>query len=151
EAGLLYTQLFELFDDRFVMPTGLRIESSMDADILWVISPRLDVLVETVAYDYAFNIPVESELFEQRRVEVSEAAAEFDSSYWYNHAVLPLRSDEQQAYVDIRNLRENPDSLERTTFVDKILQPITDVASTLARRPFTGWQDIFRYNRVHGA
>lgn len=151
EAELLYTQLFELFDNRFVMPTGLRIESSMDADILWVISPRLDVLVETVAYDYAFNIPVESELFEQRRVEVSEAAAEFDSSYWYNNAVLPLRSDEQQAYVDIRNLRENPDSLERTTFVDKILQPITDFVSTLARRPFTGWQDIFRYNRVHGA
>lgn len=151
EAALWYTQLFEQFDNKFVMPTGLRIESSMEADILWVLSPRLDIQVETVAYDYTFNMPVDNELFEQRRVEVSEAAAILDTSFWYNNTVLPLRPEEQQAYTDIRNLRENPDSLERTTILDEIMRPVTNVVSTLARRPFTGWQDIFRYNRVHGA
>lgn len=151
EAALWYTQLFEQFDNKFVMPTGLRIESSMEADILWVLSPRLDIQVETVAYDYTFNIPVDNELFEQRRVEVSETAAILDTSFWYNNTVLPLRPEEQQAYTDIRNLKENPDSLERTTVLDEIMRPVTNVVSTLARRPFTGWQDIFRYNRVHGA
>jgi hypothetical protein len=151
EAALWYTQLFEVFDNKFVMPTGLRIESSMEADILWVISPRLDVQVETVAYDYTFNLPVDNELFEQRRVEVSEAAAVTDSGFWYNNAVLPLRPEEQKAYIDIHNLRENPDSLERNTFLDELMRPVTNAVATLSRRPFTGWQDIFRYNRVHGA
>lgn len=150
EAALWYTQLFEQFDNRFVMPTGLRIESSMEADILWVLSPRLDVIVETVAYDYTFNLPIDNELFERRRVEVAEAAAVTDSNFWYNNAVLPLRPEEQKAYVDIHNLRENPDSLERTTVLDEIMRPVTDAVSILSRRPFTGWQDIFRYNRVHG-
>lgn len=150
EARLTYTQLFERMDGRFVMPTGLRIESSMQADILWVLSPRLDVLVETMAYNYVCNESVRDELFEQRRVEVAETAETLDSTFWYDHAVLPLAASEEQAYRDIQIMRDDPDSLERTTILDKALRPVTQTVALLARKPFTGWQDIARYNRVHG-
>lgn len=150
EAQLTYTQLFEQMAGRFLIPTGLRIESSMQADILWVLSPRLDVLVETIAYNYIFNEPTRDELFEQRRVEVAETAETFDSTFWYNQAVLPLRADEEKAYRDIQTMRDTPDSLERTTIFDKALRPVTQTIALFARKPFTGWQDILRYNRVHG-
>lgn len=150
EAQLTYTQLFEKMAGQFVMPTGLRIESSMQADILWVLSPRLDVLVETIAYNYVFNEPVHDELFEQRRVEVAETAETLDSTFWHDQAVLPLRIEEEKAYRDIQTMRDNPDSLERTTIFDKALRPVTQTVALLARKPFTGWQDILRYNRVHG-
>ncbi len=151
DAALSFVQFFEEFDGRFLMPTGMRIEGSMQAELLWVINQRLDVLVETIAYDYTINQPASDDLFERRRVEAAPTADVIDSAFWYDNAVLPLQPEEERAYREIQAVRDNPDSVERRTVFDKVLRPVTTVVTTLARRPFTGWQDILRYNRVHGA
>jgi len=150
DAELRYDQQFEIVDGRFVLPTSMHIYSSLLAELFWIIAPRLDITIETVAYDYLANIQLDDGLFEQRRVELNAQADVFDSSYWSEHAVLPLRPEEERAYDNIRRTVENPDSAAGTGLFDRIFGPVTRTIGRLNRPPFTGFEDIARYNRVHG-
>lgn len=150
DARLEYEQQFDEVDGRFVLPTGLRIYGTLKAELFWVIAPRLDVTIETVAYDYATNIPLDDDLFQRRRVEASPQAEEFDSTYWFDKAVLPLRPEEEEAYEAILQARDNPDSVQGTGIFGQFFTGITRELGKLNRPPFTGAEDIFRYNRVHG-
>lgn len=150
DADLTYNQKFTL-SDGFVLPSGMSILSSLQASIFWIIAPRLDIEIQTVSYDYRCNIPLDDDLFSRRRVEAAPSADEFDSTYWNRNVVMPLRPEELAAYDQIRTAIENPDSLEGTSLVDKIFGEIPRIIGKLNRKPFTGLDDIFRYNRVHGA
>ncbi|MEP7217327.1 MAG: DUF5686 family protein [Bacteroidota bacterium] len=151
DAELTYQQKFEEADGRFVVPSGMRIHGSAQASIFWIIAPRLDIDIETIAYDYEPNAPLPADIFSRRRVEVNESADHFDSAYWTERAVLPLRPEESAAYEDIRRAQDNPDSVEGSGFLEKALGEIPRVIGKLSRRPFSGLDDIFRYNRVTGA
>jgi len=149
DATLNYRQTFAI-DDGAVVPQALSLTSSMQVDILYVISPRLDIAIETFCYDYAINEPFSNDVFDQRRVEISQKAWNFDSTYWKTNEKMPLRPEELQAYDDIRKTIESPDSILTTSVVDRYIAPVTRTLAMLARRPFTGFDDIIRYNRVHG-
>ncbi len=151
DAALTYDQRFDEVDGRFVVPTGMRIASTLRAELFWVIAPRLDVTIETVAYDYACNVPLASELFEQRRVEAAASAETFDSTYWSERMALPLRPIEVEAYDAIRRAEDAPDSVTGTSLIGQFFTDVTRQIGRLSRRPFTGLDDIIRYNRVHGA
>ncbi len=151
DAALSYDQRFEEIDGRFVVPTGMRIASTLRAELFWLIAPRLDVTIETVAYDYACNVPLADALFEGRRVEAAASVETLDSAYWNERMVLPLRPIEVEAYDAIRRAQENPDSVSGTSLIGQFFTDLTREISRLNRRPFTGLDDIVRYNRVHGA
>lgn len=150
DASLRYSQQFDEVDGRFVLPTGMRITSSLSVSLFWIINPRIDIMIETVAYDYHTNIPLGDDLFDQRRVELAPEADGFDSVYWRDRQVLPLRPEEATAYEAIRRTTENPDSAAGRGLVDKLLGGITRQIGRLTRPPFTGFEDILRYNRVQG-
>lgn len=150
DAELIFKQQFDEFDNFFVMPTGLNIFSTLSASILWVIDPRLDINIATVAYDYNFNEELDDRIFNQRRVEINKLADKFDSTYWFDNAVLPLSPEEEYAYDAIRRMRENPDSVLGATIIDKYFAPVTRTIAKLDRTPFTGFEDFFHYNRVQG-
>lgn len=150
-AVLYYKQTFDLVDNKFVVPSYLNIYSSIDADFLWVISPRFDIKIENFAYDYQFNIDIPSKYFNRKRVDASKKADDFDSLFWKMNEVVPLTSDESYAYDAIVRVRENPDSALTEGFFGTYFAPINRQLAKLSRPPFTGWMDIFRYNRVHGA
>ena len=149
DATLNYRQTFAI-DDGAVVPQALSLTSSVQVDILYVISPRLDISVETFCYDYNINASFSDAVFDQRRVELSEQAYHDDSAYWKANEKMPLRQDELEAYEEIRKTIESPDSVATISFVDQYIGPITRTLSMLARKPFTGIDDIVRYNRVHG-
>lgn len=153
DASLHYKQTFDVVDDRFVVPTGMHIAASVSAEILWLFSPRLDINIETVAYDYRTNVPLDDDLFAQRRVEASETAESIDSTFWESSEVLPLSTAERDAYEEIRVHLEAPDSLSSDGggLFGRVLGEIPRVVGRLNRRPFTGVEDVFRYNRIHGA
>lgn len=148
DAKLTYRQSFHEVEGA-VMPEALSIQSSLVAEILFLFAPRLDIEIETFCYDYDINASIDNDLFEQRRVEVSEQANTFDSTFWRVNQKLPLRKEEANAYAEIQNLIDNPDSLQ-TTFLDRYIGPVTRTLARLGRRPFSGFEDIFRYNRIHG-
>ncbi len=151
KAVLFYKQTFDLIDNFYVTPSYLNIYSSVDADFLWVISPRVDVKIETFAYDYLLNIDIPSKYFNRRRVDASKLAESFDTLFWEMNQVVPLTKDELFAYDAISRAKENPDSAYTEGFFGTYFGPVSRQIAKLARPPFTGWQDIFQYNRVHGA
>lgn len=152
DAALRYQQTFGLADMRYVVPSGMHIAASLSADILWIFSPRLDINIETIAYDYIVNPPLADELFEQRRVEAGAESAEYDTTFWAANEVLPLGEAEKNAYDEIRNYIESPDSSasDGGGALGRLLGEVPRLVGRLNRRPFTGVEDVFRYNRVHG-
>lgn len=150
DASLTYRQSFTEIDGWAVMPETMQITSTLTADLFFILSPRLDITIETFCDDYVLQPQIDEDIFDQRRVEISTAAETFDSTFWRTHAKVPLRPEEELAYEEIRIALENPDSLLQTTFLDRYLGPVTRTMARLGRRPFTGFEDIVRYNRVHG-
>lgn len=150
DANLTYYQTFDDVGDGFFLPRGLKIFSSLQADLFWVFSPRLDIRIETSAFDYKINIPLDNSLFTRRRVEISDFANKFDTTFWAENVVIPLRPEEEQAYSAIQSVRDNPDSLEGTNILEKLFGPVVNFLAQFNRPPFTGLEDMFRYNRVNG-
>ncbi len=149
-ASLSYRQYFA-DNENFIVPTNLQIKSNIPIDIYWLFDARLDVQINNVAYDYKFNIPIDNKIFEQRRVEADKSADIIDPLFWDNNAILPLTDKEAKAYNEIKEARENPDSIFQSSFVDRYIGPVTREIAKLDRSPFTGFDDFFRYNRVEGA
>ncbi|MBU3741068.1 MAG: carboxypeptidase-like regulatory domain-containing protein [Candidatus Kapabacteria bacterium] len=150
DAKLSYRQTFRLVDGWAVMPETMHIASSLTADVLFVLSPRLDISIETYCYDYDLGAAFDDGVFDQRRVEITRQAERFDESYWQQNAKVALRPEEAAAYEEIRIALENPDSLLTNTLFDRYFGEVNRVLRRLNRRPFTGFEDIVRYNRVHG-
>ncbi|MBX2974713.1 MAG: carboxypeptidase-like regulatory domain-containing protein [Ignavibacteriaceae bacterium] len=149
-ATLTYRQYFTE-SDGFIVPTNLQIKSNIPIDIYWIFDARLDIQINTVAYDYKFNLQLDDNLFEQRRVEADKSADTFDEKFWDENSVLPLSEKEVKAYDDIKAARENPDSIFQASFVDRYIGVVTREIAKLDRSPFTGFDDFFRFNRVEGA
>lgn len=150
DAALSYTQTFRLVDTWAVLPETMHIASSLRADILFVLSPRLDISIETFCYDYVLNQPFDDGVFDQRRVEIASTADTYDSTFWQRNQKVTLRPEEAAAYDEIRIALENPDSLLSTTLFDRYLGEVNRALRRLNRRPFTGFEDIARYNTIHG-
>jgi len=150
DASLVYRQTFAEQEGGYVMPAGMTIEGSASASILWIINPRVDLSVRTVAFDYHINEDLDGELFEQRRVEVAESAETFDTLFWSANPIVPLRPQEEVAYEEIRTSIEAPDSLDGSNWITRTLGDVPRLIGRLNRRPFTGLEDVVRHNRVHG-
>jgi len=148
DADLAYWQTF-VVQDSAVLPRALRIKSSLEASIAWVYSPRLDVRIDTRCYSYVTNATISDELFDQKRVELAPSAEMFDSTIWAANQTIPLKPEEDRAYRDINNFFNNPDSIQNS-LLDRYFAPIRSALARLRRRPFTGFEDVFRYNTIHG-
>jgi hypothetical protein len=148
DAQLTYRQTFQL-QDSMVVPEALSIESTLEASLFWIISPRLDIDIDTYCYDYQINPGIPDYLFDQKRVEILPEATVFDSSYWSVNTKLPLQPEEELAYQEINTFVNNPDSLE-SSLLNRFFAPIRRGLAALRRPPFTGFDDIMRYNSIHG-
>lgn len=149
DASLHVQQTFIEIDSHYAMPSSLRIFSSLNAEVLFLFAPRLDISIENVAYEYEINTDIPPEKFDQRRVEINDKANSFDSIFWIEKAILPLKPEETAAYIQIQQALEDPDSTATSAF-NSLFGDISAFFNRLAQRPFTGFEDMFRYNRVHG-
>jgi len=149
DASFTFEQNFQDFETRYSLPVSLRIYSSLSAEILFLFAPRVDINIETVAYDYVINPYIDPDIFEQRRVEINDKAKAFDTAFWVEQAMLPLKKEEEQAYEQIQRAIDDPDSLATSAF-NSLLGDVSRFFQQFQRRPFTGFENILRYNRVHG-
>ena len=147
-ASLRYRQTFQL-QDGVIVPEALSIQSSLQASLFWIVEPRLDVDIETLCYDYRINRDIPDYIFDQKRVEILPEASVYDSMYWNANAKLPLRAEEAKAYDEINSFVNNPDSLENS-LLNRFFGPIRQGIAMLRRPPFTGFDDVLRYNGIHG-
>jgi hypothetical protein len=149
DASFTFEQNFQEYESRYSLPVSLRIYSSLSAEILFLFAPRVDINIETVAYDYVINPDIDPDIFEQRRVEINDKANVFDTSFWVEQAMLPLKKEEELAYEQIQRAIDDPDSLATSAF-NSLLGDVSRFFQQFQRRPFTGFENILRYNRVHG-
>lgn len=149
-ADMYYHQNFNMFDDYYIMPTSLRIFTEIKAEVFWFYRPRLEILLQTYQYDYNFDDDFDEDIFNQRRAEADENADKYDSVFWQNKKIIPLKESEQFAYDRIRTSIEYPDSIEGTNIFAKTIKPFTDRLRFLNRPPFTGSEDFYSHNRVSG-
>jgi hypothetical protein len=149
DAELKYRQNFTIAQGHCV-PAKMDVYSTLDAEFLWIFAPRLDVHIQTVAYDFRINDDFDYGIFQGRPVEIAEKADKFDSTFWEKNELIPLSDKEIQAYDVIRMTRENPDSVLKTTLLSRIFGPVNRFFANLSKPPFTGIEDFFAYNRVHG-
>ncbi|GJQ62996.1 MAG: hypothetical protein SCALA702_20490 [Melioribacteraceae bacterium] len=149
DAILSYTQSFKE-QDGFVVPAGLKISANVPVEVFWLYDARVDIKIYNVSYDYEVNPSLSDRIFDNREVELASNADTFDKQFWLENNVLPLRQEESRAYDEIRTLRENPDSIETTNIFQRYFAPVTRNIAKLERKPFTGFDDFLRYNRVEG-
>lgn len=149
-ATLKLEQTFIKVGD-YLMPEALALEGSFKLELLWLLNPRLDFSLENIASEYVINGSVDKELFEQRRVEVAPTADIEDTTFWLSNSILPLKIEEQKAYTAIKTAQEVQDSVAAEGILNTIFSPVITVMNKLSRRPFSGFEDVFRFNRVHGA
>ncbi len=149
-AILRFKQTFTFIDSTFVMPKELDLFGSAEANILWLMTPRLDIRITTRAYDYEINQPIPNSYFNRRRVEAAATASEFDSTFWKRNDFGLLSPKEIQAYESIRLNMENPDSALRQNLFNEYFGVVARTISRLDRKPFTGFEDVISYNRVQG-
>jgi hypothetical protein len=150
-AKMEYFQKFEEVTPGYIMPSIMRIKTSLVAELFYIVAPRIDLNIETIAYNYEINPKLDDKLFENRRVEVSPNVDKIDTNLWNENQLLPLRKEEAEAYLAIQNAIENPDSVVGTNFFTQYLTPIRNFFAQFNQEPFTGFDNVFRYNRVHGA
>lgn len=148
DAKLRYRQTFQV-QDSAIVPEALSIESTLQASLFWIASPRLDIDIDTYCYDYRINEEITDDVFDQRRVTILPSATVYDSVYWRENAKLPLHPEEARAYDEINSFVNNPDSLENS-LINRLFGPIRRGLAALRRPPFTGFDDILRYNSIHG-
>lgn len=148
-AKMEYQQWFTKVDG-FTLPSKLRAAGGSKAELFWIVAPRLDIIFENAQFNYKINIPLDDDLFDQRPVELAKNADENDPKFWKNNKLINLDKKEALAYDEIRKSIEAPDSIRGTNFITKSIAPISNKLRFINLPPFTGWEDVFKYNRITG-
>lgn len=150
DATIQFEQTFQR-EKNFVLPLYMRIRSNVQANLWFLFSARLDINIETLVYDVSVNPTLDEGIFERRRTEVSKQADKFDTTFWAEKSVMQLRPEEAAAYRQIEESLESEDSSVSAGLFNQLFGWIPRTLAYFSRPPFTGFDDIFRYNRVHGA
>jgi hypothetical protein len=94
-----------------------------------------------VIYDYQINTAIADSILKKGVLIVDSLAAQYDSTFWSTHTVLPLTSVEERAYK----------TLDSTQILSKQFKPTgaTATVASVAATSMLKYIDI-RYNRVEG-
>lgn len=135
-----YSQQFGMYEGKYWMPMDIRLEGVIEVGILGFTIPKIVVEQASVLYDYKINRQLADSIFTKRRVVQLSTAQKFDSTFWAQHDVLPLTSEEQKAYR----------TLDSTQTLDKQFKPEGPL-SGLSSPLFDYLQYLkIRFNRVEG-
>jgi hypothetical protein len=144
--SLRYRQTFTRCDSIHWMPATITIDGSVSVSAL-LVNLRLRAEHSSVLSNYIVNGVFPPEVFERERIAVDSGAATFDTTYWREHEILPLSPQETEAYAAIDSAVKNtpPDTSKAS-----VLGSILGAPLRLFGAPFTGVDDMYRYNRVEG-
>jgi hypothetical protein len=137
---LQYGQQFALYEKRFWMPVDIRLTGSFELSIVGFSFPGIGIEQTSSIYDYKINPELSDTIFKkQRRIDLPDAA-KLDSSFWAQHDVLPLTSEEQHAYR----------TLDSTQTMEKQFQPSGPLAWLNSGGASYLQYAKLRFNRVEG-
>lgn len=138
-------QQYAAIQDRYWLPVDIRTSFRASVSLMGFKFPTISFENTSTIYEYQINVPVPDSLFRKRRLQVDSAANRFDSTFWAQREVLPLTTEQAEAYRTI----------DSTKTLDKAFRPSGPLAdadsSSLLGRIFSVLQyaDV-RFNRVLG-
>jgi hypothetical protein len=140
EVQLTYGQQFALMKNQYWMPVDIRIKGTLEIGLMGVHFPKIGIESNSAIYEYRINEPIPDTIFQKPRRLVAKEAAQFDSTFWVEHEILPLTSEEDSAYH----------KLDSTQTLEKQFKP-TGALATLGdlTNSFLKYIDL-RFNRVEG-
>jgi hypothetical protein len=139
EFDFIYAQQFSLYEERFWMPVDIRINGWAKVSLAGFSFPKFGFEQISTIYEYKINQAIPDSIFRKpRRIEVADAA-KIDSLFWAQREVLPLTSEQQQAYRTI-------DSTQTLSRQFQPTGPLTRFSSSLSRLQYFD----LRFNRVEG-
>jgi Family of unknown function (DUF5686)/CarboxypepD_reg-like domain len=101
EIKFHYQQQFRLYEERFWMPVDYRVQGQARLSLAAITIMKFSFNRYVVMSDYLINPVFADTLAKLPRLTVAPEAATFDSSYWVQHALLPLNQDEEIAYKQL--------------------------------------------------
>lgn len=140
ELTLSYAQQFSLFEDEYWMPVDIRINGFFRVGLTGLTLPGIGIESISSIYDCKVNPTIPDSIFRKPRRIVLKEAEKFDSTFWAEHDVLPLTSEEKTAYV----------RLDSSQTLEKQFQPsgpLVTVGDLLGASPIS---PRLRFNRVEG-
>lgn len=139
EFDFTYAQQFSLYEERFWMPVDIRINGWAKVSLAGFSFPRFGFEQISTIYEYKINQAIPDSIFRKpRRIEVADAA-KVDSLFWAQREVLPLTSEQQQAYRTI----------DSTQTLSRQFQPTGPLATLSSSLSGLQYFDL-RFNRVEG-
>ncbi|HET7152823.1 MAG TPA: DUF5686 family protein, partial [Candidatus Kapabacteria bacterium] len=103
----------------------------------------------SILSNYIVNQPLPDTIFKKPEVVADSSASKFDTTYWREHEVLPLTGEEQHAYTTIDSVVKT-DTGKKDGGGPNILSSILGFPFMFSQPPFTGFSDVYHFNRVEG-
>lgn len=147
-TALTIRQTFSHFYEDFVFPNKLELEAKLSFSPLWLYQAYSSIKISYYAYDFKINQFIDDAIFQKRRTEIANNSEIKNFEELEPYRPIPLLEIEKQSYIEIKNIRENPDSVISVNLLDKYIGGIARQIARLDEPPFTGFEDFFRYNRI---
>jgi len=141
-------QSFLHFEDRLVFPNKLELNAYLKFSPLWLYDGNAKLSISYYASDYEINPSLDENIFYRKRTEVALNANIDDYKNMENYRPIPLSSIEENSYNEIKQAKENPDSLLSVNIFDKYIGGVARQIAKLDQPPFTGIEDFVRHNRI---
>jgi hypothetical protein len=122
------------------MPVDIRIKGTLEIGVMGLDFPKIGIEASSSIFEYRINEPLPDTIFQKPLLITAKEAERLDSTFWIQHEVLPLTSEEDSAYH----------KLDSTQTLEKQFKP-TGVLATLGdlTNSFLRYIDL-RFNRVEG-
>lgn len=140
EIKFHYRQQFGLYEDRYWMPSDYRVQGEAMFGLAGLVAMKFAFNRYVVMADYLINPSFPDTVYNLPKLTIEPEAAKYDSTYWVQHALLPLNVDEEVAYQ----------RLDSTQSLDKLIGSRASLFDAVGTG-LTGLSYIdLRYNRVEG-
>jgi hypothetical protein len=136
-------QDFSLYEEKFWLPILIKVEMGMNPPFR--VGEIREILMEksTAITNYRINKPLPVK-FDENIFRVLPDADFVDSLTWRSYQVIPLTSEEKQAYWEIDSL------MREASPTGKLILSLTKFVLWWQRSPLTSFSDFFHFNRVEG-
>ncbi|MDX2129394.1 MAG: DUF5686 family protein [Chloroherpetonaceae bacterium] len=145
--SLAYKQTQELQSDTMNnevwLPSTQYLEGSLKVSVAggFIELPKISFTQSTVIYKHTINMPVPDTLFEQKLVQKSKTAEQYDSTFWQLNEITPPTEEEKAAYLTIDSA---------ATFQEQFRARGAGTSLTGDGASFLFNVPVIRYNRVEG-
>ncbi len=115
--NLTYKQQFAIFNSTFWMPIDISVKGTFEISFAGITIPKIGIESYSSIYDYKINIALPDSILKKPKRYLPPEAEKMDSTFWAEHEILPLTSEEQVAYHTLDSTQTINKQFQATGFL----------------------------------